>query len=195
MSASVPDPRREDPTPADPGRRSFLSRLSFAAMLGGLASGYGTLAAIAARFLYPAGKAAADWLYVVDVAGMAPGSSLAYLPPGGAPVSIARTGSAGVAEDFIALSSTCPHLGCRVHWEGANRRFYCPCHNGTFDPSGRATGGPPAEAGQSLPRYPLKIEKGGLFIHVPLERLVSCRRHGGPGGCRGGDPGDGTAIA
>ncbi|MBI4577262.1 MAG: Rieske 2Fe-2S domain-containing protein, partial [Planctomycetes bacterium] len=75
----------------------------------------------------------------------------------------------GAVEDFLALSSTCPHLGCRVHWEVQNRRFFCPCHNGSFDAAGRATGGPPAEAGQSLPRYALRLEGGLLFIELPVE--------------------------
>ncbi len=71
----------------------------------------------------------------------------------------------------MALSSTCPHLGCKVHWEAPENRFFCPCHNGAFDPSGRAIAGPPAEAGQSLGRYPLRIEGGLLYIEVPTERL------------------------
>ena len=39
-------------------------------------------------------------------------------------------------------------------------------------PSGTATGGPPGEAGQSLPQFPLKVEKGLLYIEVPLEELA-----------------------
>jgi Rieske Fe-S protein len=86
-------------------------------------------------------------------------------------VIITRQGEGGEVSDFIALSSTCPHLGCRVHWESPNQRFFCPCHNGTFDPQGRATGGPPKAAGQDLPRYPLKIERGLLYIEVPTRTL------------------------
>jgi len=66
-----------------------------------------------------------------------------------------------------ALSSTCPHLGCQVRWEAQNDRFFCPCHNGVFDQSGVATAGPPGEAGQSLPKYELKVEDGLLHIAVP----------------------------
>ena len=84
---------------------------------------------------------------------------------------MARRAEQGTAEDFVALSSTCPHLGCQVHWQPGEKRFFCPCHNGTFDPEGRALSGPPFEAGQSLGRYPLKIEDGVLFIEVPMEAL------------------------
>ena len=30
-----------------------------------------------------------------------------------------------------AYTTTCPHLGCSVNFEGD--KFVCPCHNGTFD--------------------------------------------------------------
>ncbi|HLF92414.1 MAG TPA: Rieske (2Fe-2S) protein [Planctomycetota bacterium] len=157
-----------EPKPPEPDRRNFLAT---GAMAGGLVAGYGAFAAIAGRFLYPARPGATEWLFVLDLHGMKPGESIVYTTPAGATVAVARTAGAGTDQDFLALSSTCPHLGCRVHWEGANNRFFCPCHNGTFDPTGKATGGPPAEAGQSLLRYPLKVEKGLLYIQVPVEKL------------------------
>ena len=149
-------------------RRAFLSRASTVAMAGGLAAGYGTLAAIAGRFLYPASEAPKGWLFVAEAARLKPGDSFPYQAPDGQKVSIARIAGDGKAEDFLALSSTCPHLGCQVHWEAQNDRFFCPCHNGAFDRQGRATAGPPAAAGQSLLKFPLKLEDGLLFIEVPL---------------------------
>ncbi len=153
---------------AEPRRREFLSRASSLAMTAGLLGGYGTLAAIAARFLYPARPAEKQWLFVAEAERLATGDSLLYRGPAGETINIARQGRGRGAADFVALSSTCPHLGCQVHWEPQNNRFFCPCHNGVFDPSGVATSGPPAEAGQSLARYPLKIEGGLLYIEVPL---------------------------
>jgi Rieske Fe-S protein len=144
-------------------RRAFLAA---GAMAGGLAAGYGTFALFAGRFLYPARPAPTEWLFVSDLASFRPGDSRVYRTPAGSPVAIARRGSAGTVDDFLALSSTCPHLGCQVHWEPQHNRFFCPCHNGAFDPSGKATAGPPADAGQSLLRYPLKVENGLLFILV-----------------------------
>jgi len=174
---------------AEMRRRGFLARLSSVAMVTGLVAGYGAFAAIIARYLYPARPQAKGWLYVTDVAGLKPGDSVVFRTPQGATAAIARQGAGVEASDFIALSSTCPHLGCQVHWEQQNDRFFCPCHNGTFDPSGKATGGPPFEAGQSLPRYPLKVEGGLLYIEVPLEQLA------GGGACTlekpGGPPGPG----
>ena len=71
-------------------------------------------------------------------------------------------------EDFIALSSICPHLGCKVHWETQNQRFFCPCHNGAFSAAGVSTAGPPFDVHQNLARFPLKVENGNLFIEVPV---------------------------
>lgn len=156
-----------------PDRRDFLATASGVAMAGGLVAGYGAMGAIAARYLFPAKPDALEWVFLAALDRLAPGESLVFRSPAGEKVTLARRGEAGSADDFIALSSTCPHLGCQVHWEPQNTRFYCPCHNGIFEPSGKAIGGPPAEAGQSLPRYELKVEKGLLYIRVPTQRLES----------------------
>lgn len=42
-----------------------------------------------------------------------------------------------------ALSSTCTHLGCQVQWDGAGRKFQCPCHGGVFAADGSVVSGPP----------------------------------------------------
>ncbi len=159
-----------EPTDA-PDRRDVLAGASSLAMAGGIAAGYGAFALVAARYLFPARPRELAWMYVARVADLAPGSSLTYRAPTGERIAVARQKEGDTAECFVALSSTCPHLGCQVHWQPQHSRFFCPCHNGTFDPSGRATAGPPAEAGQSLPRYALKVEAGLLYIEVPTEAL------------------------
>jgi Rieske Fe-S protein len=137
----------------------------------GLVGGYGALASIAVRYLFPSRPEPRGWLFAVEVARVRPGGSVPYTTPSGESVIITRQGEGEEASDFIALSSTCPHLGCRVHWEPQHDRFFCPCHNGTFDPNGQATGGPPKTAGQNLSRYRLKVENGLLLINVPLRRV------------------------
>jgi Rieske Fe-S protein len=153
-------------------RREFLS-WSSAAMTCGVVASYGTLIGMAGRYLYlyPAGTHAKAWLFVTELDGMAPGDSLRYESPTRAKIVVARRGASGTADDFVALSSVCPHLGCQVQWEPHNNRFYCPCHNGVFNPQGEATEGPPAAAGQSLARYPLKVQAGMLFIEMPVAGL------------------------
>jgi Rieske Fe-S protein len=158
------------PTPGDKpdeGRRKFLGKASGAAMVAGLAGGYGGFGAIALRYLYPSTTGDRIWQFVIETDRVKVGESIRYRGPSGETVNIARQNRNGDAEDFIALSSTCPHLGCQVRWESQNNRFYCPCHNGVLDPAGVGTSGPPAEAGQSLSRYPLQVTNGLLHIAVP----------------------------
>jgi Rieske Fe-S protein len=157
---------------ADDDRRRFLGATSVA-MAVGLAGGYGALGVMLGRFVYPAGVSNRGWLFVCQVDQLQPGHALDFASPSGQKIVIARQGEGVTADDFLALSSTCPHLGCRVHWEGQNDRFFCPCHNGAFDRSGVATSGPPAAAGQSLTRFPLKVENGLLFLEAPLTSVAS----------------------
>ena len=42
-----------------------------------------------------------------------------------------------------ARSLKCTHLGCELAWVEADRRYRCPCHEGTFDDEGRVVAGPP----------------------------------------------------
>jgi glycine/D-amino acid oxidase-like deaminating enzyme/nitrite reductase/ring-hydroxylating ferredoxin subunit len=39
-------------------------------------------------------------------------------------------------------SATCPHLGCLVAWNHAERSWDCPCHGSRFDPYGKLLIGP-----------------------------------------------------
>ena len=145
-------------------------------MLGGLLSSYGAFAAMAVRFLFPARARKRRWQFLARAADVGAGSSFVYRAPSGEGIAVARRAETGAVDDFVALSSTCPHLGCQVHWETQNERFFCPCHNGAFDAEGRALAGPPFEAGQALARYPLRIEDGIVFIEVPLEALDGATR-------------------
>lgn len=152
-------------------RREFFSD---AAMAGSLVAGYGTLMVMAGRYLYlPTGSRDKTWLFVAAVKGLSTGSSLEFETPTGMKIVVARRAEGGSGDEFVALSSVCPHLGCRVYWQPQENRFFCPCHEGSFDPQGKATGGPPAAAGQSLAQYPLKVENGLLFIEVSLAGLSS----------------------
>ena len=153
-------------------RREFFSS---AAMTCGLAASYGTVVYMAGRYLYlyPTGRKTNDWRFVAELDAIGVGESLQFEAPTGAKIVIARQAGEGTEDDFVALSRVCPHLGCQVHWEPHNNRFFCPCHNGVFDPQGKAIQGPPADAGQSLAAYPLKVENGLLFVEVPVVGLGS----------------------
>lgn len=161
----------------DRERRRFLASGAVAtgAMAGGLALGYGMFFRCAGEYLYPSEEGTA-WMFVTDAASVVPGHAFSFQSPMGVPVVITRKSESAAdapptADEFLALSSVCPHLGCRVHWEPQNDRFFCPCHLGAFGPEGQPIAGPPLAANQSLPQYPLKVEGGLLYINMPVKPI------------------------
>ncbi|MBM3997958.1 MAG: Rieske (2Fe-2S) protein [Planctomycetes bacterium] len=154
-------------------------------MGGGLAAGYGTFAMMAGKFLYSGGGSAVGWQFVATVDSVGIGESIAYAAPNGAKLVVTRQSEGETADCFTALSSVCPHLGCQVHWEPQNERFFCPCHNGAFDREGNPTEGPPLAARQILTRFPLKVENGLLYVETPLTTLADA----GDAEVRGAAPG------
>jgi Rieske Fe-S protein len=166
---SLPNEAAREAGLESPPRRSFLATMTSAAMTGGLLAGEDRFAEIVARYPYSPKPRATTWMFVGDTAQFRPGDSIVYRGPEGALISITRLSDTGAPADFVALSTTCPHLGCQVQWEAKEKRFSCPCHNGTFEPGGRSTGGPPSVIGQSLLRYPLKVQGRLLFIEVPID--------------------------
>jgi len=168
----VPDTKSSIESSDNESRRGFLEHAATVAMGGGLVAGYGAFACYATRYLYPtdAGKSISQFVCTLDQ--LKVGESLPFTMPSGAKVVVARQAEGDSADAFIALSSICPHLGCKVHWEANNDRFFCPCHNGAFDAEGAPTEGPPAAANQHLTRFPLSVEDNLLMIQVPVESIT-----------------------
>jgi Rieske Fe-S protein len=165
--------REHEPRPSSGDvapRRDFLKLVSTVTMSGGLLAGYGAFAAMAGSYLY-SDEEEAVWHYVARTAEMPLGEAHNFVTPAGAKIVVARQAEGDTESSFVALSSTCPHLGCQVHWEPWNRRFFCPCHNGAFDANGKATEGPPAQANQELVRYSLEVRNGLLYVRLPAESL------------------------
>ena len=164
MNDHSTDERQDD---ASRERRGFLGKFTAGFMLGGFLAGYGVFAAHATRFLFPSRRGSTMWQFVATLDRLRLGESMTYTTPGGADIVVARQAEGDSADAFVALSSVCPHLGCAVHWEPQNDRFFCPCHNGAFDAAGKATEGPPFKAKQELTKFPLKVENGLLYVEVP----------------------------
>ena len=61
-----------------------------------------------------------------------------------------------------AISTSCTHLGCSVHWQADKKQFYCPCHQGVFDTNGKVVSGPPP---RPLDSYRVEIEGDNVFIY------------------------------
>ncbi|HKZ81115.1 MAG TPA: Rieske 2Fe-2S domain-containing protein [Pyrinomonadaceae bacterium] len=68
-----------------------------------------------------------------------------------------RTGE----KSFIAFSQKCTHLSCAVLPQPDQGRFYCPCHEGSFDlATGEPLAGPPQ---RPLPRISLEVRGGTIY--------------------------------
>lgn len=151
-----------------PTRRGFAATIL---MIVGLVAGYGLGAIHFFRYLVPLGrKGRRRELFVGTLREFQVGTSKTIRDPRGEGIALTRVSKNenNPAAGFKALSSTCPHLGCRVHWEGANERFFCPCHNGVFDKDGIATDGPPAKEGKNLSTYEVRVnaENGWVYVMV-----------------------------
>jgi menaquinol-cytochrome c reductase iron-sulfur subunit len=68
-------------------------------------------------------------------------------------------------DGYRALSATCAHLGCRVHWDDAKQQFLCPCHGGVYSRDGRVVAGPPP---RGLQRLAVRVNPQTSDIEVEL---------------------------
>ena len=143
-------PHSTDPTEplVSPGRRRTLALLvnSVVAVIGGaVAALLGTFA------LKPAGAAVRNrWIRAGDLSDLEPHAPATrvllvsrvdgwYRERAPQTVFLVWDGEKQVR----ALSATCTHLGCQVHWDGEGKRFRCPCHGGVYDVTGKVLEGPP----------------------------------------------------
>ena len=148
----------------DKGGNSRRSWMASVLMGAGLLAAYGTLAGQFLSFLLPARRASRRRIFVGPMGAFPTGTVRTILDLEGNEVLVRRT-----REGLQAFSSTCPHLGCKVHWQAEEARFFCPCHNGVFDADGIAVSGPPADAGQSLYPAPLIVDQENQVVYLEVK--------------------------
>ncbi len=62
---------------------------------------------------------------------------------------------------FVAYSQKCTHLSCAVVPQPNKNRFFCPCHEGSFDlTTGAPIAGPPQ---RPLSRISLEVREGAIY--------------------------------
>jgi cytochrome b6-f complex iron-sulfur subunit len=83
-------------------------------------------------------------------------------------VPAARAYLTKIEGEVVAISETCPHLGCRVPWCAKSGQFECPCHGSVFNRKGEAREGPTPRA---MSLYPVEIVDGLVIVDTgaPVE--------------------------
>ena len=159
----MPTKTKEKKSEAEPNRRSFLNILWL--ILGGVA--LAEFVAVAFAFLRPRklkarGEDADSVIAAGAVERFEPNSVTAFVR---GKFYLARLEDGG----FLALSRTCPHLGCSVPWIEKEMKFACPCHGSAFDITGNVIEAP---APRALDIYPITIENKIIKVdtHKPIKR-------------------------
>lgn len=152
-------------------RRTFAT---WVLMFAGLIAGYGAGALHFFQYLVPLRhERRRREMFIGTLDSLPVGSTRTVQDPRGQGIIIARTSSNpdDPKKDFRALSTKCPHLGCKVHWEEGQGRFRCPCHEGIFDKDGKAISGPPAQEGKNLLEYEIRVDRktGWVYVMVAQE--------------------------
>ena len=141
-------------------RRGFLAS---AVMWSALAVAHGVAAVFGFRFLRPAPDAPRfRQVFVTTLDRLPEGASMLWSAPDGSKIVVNN-----LAGQIIALSITCPHLGCKVSWTARESQFVCPCHDGRFDKNGAPISGPPKAENKSLRRYEAVVQGNAIYVRVP----------------------------
>jgi menaquinol-cytochrome c reductase iron-sulfur subunit len=164
----VSNPIIEPKSPAQPERRGFFKRV-LAILIGGVVGLVPLLSGLAVLFDPLRRKSAASSAVFV--------APLSAIPEDGTPrkfsvlasrtdawnkspqvpigaVYLRRTGPQTVK----AFNVVCPHAGCFVEFQSAQKSYYCPCHRSSFALDGAIASASPAKRG--LDELEVEIRKG-----------------------------------
>lgn len=162
------------------GQREPPTRRRFLAWLGGAlgAVGAAIVAIPAVSFLIaPARRQPPVWRAVGAVESFAIGQTVLVSYPDPEPLpweGFAERSTAWLrresADEFVAFSPYCTHVGCPVTWTPGAEMFMCPCHGGTFHRDGRVAAGPPP---RPLERLEVRIHEGQVELRPAIMPLAS----------------------
>lgn len=156
-------PDSVDNKSGEPSRRDFFSKIFI--MLG-VAFAYGTFFFEGLFFLIPKKRRREKIkIYAGRLSQYKPGTVKSFYDLEGNEILIMRN-----KDGLNAYSSVCPHLGCKVHWEGDKNEFFCPCHKGVFNSKGVAISGPPADANQSLKKVSVEVDKESKVVYIEVNK-------------------------
>lgn len=80
-----------------------------------------------------------------------------------------KLGSCWVLEKdgaLTAFSTSCPHLGCAVDYDGESNKFKCPCHRSAFALDGAVEAGP-----SPRPLDTLEVQEEGGLVAIRFQRF------------------------
>ena len=140
----------EETKPAPPS--AFVTRKNFI-QLGLAAIGAAWAGTFIQSRLFPAEPAIQEAELVEIPLSELPEGGVKHITYGGVESIVIRT-----RESIKAFSLVCTHLACLVEWQETENEFYCPCHDGRFNPlNGAVISGPPP---RPLPLYAFDVVEG-----------------------------------
>jgi menaquinol-cytochrome c reductase iron-sulfur subunit len=155
-----------EPTPEEISRRTFASRLSIACA--GLCTAIMAVPLVGFVVAPLFRKVPDEWMPVGKVDDFEIGKTVdvpiadpSPLPWAGITSKSAAWLRRESADEFIAFSVNCTHMGCPVRWLAAAELFMCPCHGGIYYKDGTVAAGPPPKP---LYRFDVRVVSGIVQI-------------------------------
>lgn len=137
-------------------RRSFLVNFG---IVGVMVIAAGTFLKSIIEFIHPGSQEKKFHKYLVAKTGEIEIGQAKEITLGETPVFIVH-----LEDTYKAYSGICTHLGCLIRWEEKDEHFYCPCHQGYFDKTGKVTAGPPP---RPLDEFVVEVEDNLVYMHIP----------------------------
>lgn len=74
-----------------------------------------------------------------------------------------------VGDEVEAFTAECPHLGCRIGYDGDEDQFTCPCHESAFGLDGSVISGP---SPRPMDRLEARVNEGRIEVRFRRYRTA-----------------------